>query len=54
MILKTAKSDLDAVAAKTLTDEDFSKKVSVNARLEDPVANDRPREAGGRVRTTSP
>lgn len=54
MILKTAKSDLDAVAAKTLTDEEFSKKVSVTARLEDPVAADRPRETGGRVRTTSP
>jgi hypothetical protein len=54
MILKAAKSDLDAVGAKTLTDEDFARKVSVNARLEDPVAAERPREAGGRVRTTSP
>jgi hypothetical protein len=54
MILKTAKSDLDAVGTKTLTDEDFAKKVSVNARLEDPVVNDRTREAGGRIRTTSP
>jgi hypothetical protein len=54
MILKAAKSDLDAVGAKTLTDEDFAKKVAVNARLEDPVAAERPREAGGRVRTTSP
>jgi hypothetical protein len=42
------------VGAKTLTDEDFAKKVAVNARLEDPVAAERPREAGGRVRTTSP
>jgi len=42
------------VGTKTLTDEDFAKKVSVNARLEDPVVNDRTREAGGRIRTTSP
>jgi hypothetical protein len=54
MILKTTKADLDAVGAKTLTDGDFGKKVSVTARLEEPVAAESPRETGGRVRTASP